>query len=148
MALDLNRGVLVKFHPVNRMQVAMYIDRPGEYLTETGEAIDAKFAKEAGYDVAKDLRKKVANEKLAAYKAQLDAEMRAEEDALAQAMTDKSGHDVRHIGGGQYALFDKTGKRLTKVAMTKADIEMLVGTVVTDPNDPNAGSTEPAQVAS
>lgn len=164
--LDLDRGVIVKFHPANRMQIAMYVDSPGVYYTETGEPVAPELARQAGFKVENLLREKLKLERLAAFRRQLDAEMREEEEAFAQALSNKSNHDVRHIGGGQYALFSKDGKKLTRVAMTKADVELLVGkTVDADPNDPNvaqpvsdlsaligsgavAGSTEPAAVAS
>lgn len=159
MALDLNRGCLIRFHPANRMQIAMYIDSPGEYYTETGSPVAPELARQAGFDVEKDMRQKVANARLAAAKRQIEAEMRAEEDAIAQVLSDRSKLDVRHIGGGQYALFDKVnGKQLTKVAMTKADIEVLIGAVPADPSDPKAvqallgtgaaGGTQPALNAS
>lgn len=166
--LDLDRGVEIRFHPANRMQVAMYLDSPGAYYTQTGEPIAAELARQAGFNVERDIRRKVANERLAAARRQIEAELRAEEDVIAQAFSDKSKMDVRHVGGGQYALFSKVdGKRLTRVAMTKADVEiMLGGAVQTDQHDsvspaqpadlsallgtpaPEAGSTEPAQVAS
>lgn len=145
--LDLDRGVTIRFHPSNRMQVCMYDDTPGVYYTQTGDPIAPELARQAGYYVERDIRRKLANERLAAARRTIEAELRAEEDAIASALSDKAKMDVRHIGGGQYALFSKDGKQLTKVAMTKADIELLVGAVPADPNDP-AGSTEPAQVAS
>ena len=73
--------------------------------------------------------------------------MRSEEDALAAAMSKSSNVDVRHIGAGQYAVFDKQGKRLTRVAMSKADVELLVGPVQSDPNDPKADDLAPGSAA-
>lgn len=147
--LDLDRGVTIRFHPSNRMQIAMYDDTPGAYITQTGEFVAPELARQAGFDVERDIRRKVANERLAAARRQIEAELREEEEIIASALSGKSKMDVRHIGGGQYALFAKgTDKQLTKVAMTRADIELLVGAVPADPSDPNAGSTEPAQVVS
>lgn len=135
ITLDLDRGVRTRFHK-SGLSVSMYKDDPGTYLTETGEVLDVKFAKEAGFDVEADLRKKIKGQRLEAFQRQLEDEMRSEEDALAQAMSDNGNVDVRHVGAGQYAIFDKSGKRLTRVAMTRADVELLVGPVSTDPNDP------------
>lgn len=146
--LDLDRGVTIRFHPSNRMQIAMYDDTPGAYVTQTGDFVAPELARQAGFDVERDIRRKVANERLAAARRQIEAELREEEEIIASALSGKSKMDVRHIGGGQYALFSKEGKQLTKVAMTRADIELLVGAVPADPSDPNAGSTEPAQVVS
>ena len=142
MGLDLNRGVTLRFHPTG-IKIGTYDAAPGVYYLETGDLLeDARLAKEAGFDVERDLRTKLKNERLAKYKAELDAEMQSEEDALASAMSKRGNVDVRHIGGGQYAIFDKSGTRLTRVAMTKADVELLVGPVEADPNDPRSESPE------
>jgi hypothetical protein len=141
-SLDLNRGVMTKFHPQNGMKISQYIDSPGVYYTDTAEPVPPELARQAGFNVEKDMRNKLKNERLAAAKRQIEAEMRQEEDAIAEALSGKSGFDVRHIGGGQYALFGKDGKKLTRVAMTKADAELLLGrTVEADANDPSAAAT-------
>lgn len=126
MALDLNRGVKTKFHP-SGLTVNMYLDDPGVYLTATGDPIDSKLAEQAGFDLAKMNAERVKMAKLKAYKEQLERELQSEEESLAAAFSQSEKHDVRHIGGGQYAVFDKDGKRVTKVAMSKADVELLVG---------------------
>lgn len=142
ITLDLDRGVRTRFHK-SGMSISMYKDDPGTYYTDNAEVVDPKFAKEAGFNVEADVRQKVKNDRLAAYEKQLNDEMQSEEDALAQAMSDNSSVDVRHIGGGQYAIFDKGGKQLTRVAMTRADVELLIGPVEADSNDPNGeGSAE------
>ena len=135
--LDLNRGVRTRFH-ASGMKVCMYVDDPGVYMTEGGQPLDVKFAREAGFDVEKDLRQRAINQRMAEYRRKLEEEARSEEDALAQAASDRSNYRVQHIGAGQYAIFDKGGKRLTRVAMTKADVELLVGPIDADPNDPNS----------
>lgn len=126
MALDLNRGVKTKFHP-SGMSVNMYLDDPGVYLTASGDPMDAELAKQAGFDLERMNLERVKQLKLKAYREQLDRELQSEEDNLAAAFSQSDKHDVRHIGGGQYAVFDKDGKRVTKVAMSKADVELLVG---------------------
>lgn len=148
MALDLNRGVITKFHPRNGMKISQYIDSPGVYYTDTAELVPPELARQAGFNVEKDMRNKLKNERLAAAKRQIELEMRQEEDAIAEALSGKSGFDVRHVGGGQYALFGKDGKQLTRVAMTKADAELLLGKKVeADPNDPSVPAATPTPTA-
>lgn len=126
-ALDLNRGVMTKFHP-SGIKVSMYIDDPGTYYADNGQALAEELAAQAGFDIDRNKREKVKLLKMKAYKEQLEREMQSEEDALADAMSKGDNHDVRHIGGGQYAIFDKaTGARITRVAMSKADVELLIG---------------------
>lgn len=142
--LDLNRGVMTKFHPQNGMRISKYIDTPGSYYTDTAEPVAPELARQAGFDVEKDMREKLKQERLAAAKRAIEAELREEEDAIAEALSGKSGFDVRHLGGGQYALFGKDGKKLTRVAMTKADAELLLGKAIeSDANDPSAAAATP-----
>jgi hypothetical protein len=124
MALDLNRGVMTKFHS-NGMKVSMYLDDPGTYLDDRGEKLDPKLATQAGFDVEKDRKKKVAQIKLAQYKDQLEKEMASEEEALARVLSQNGGHDVRHIGGGQFAVFDSRNKKV--MTGTREEVEILIG---------------------
>lgn len=134
MALNLNRGVTMRKHP-SGMAVAMYDDTPGSYMTERGEPLDAEFAKQAGFNVGADQRRAAVNKRVADYQKQLEDELKSEEDALASIMSDAGNYDVRHIGGGQYAIFDKDGERMTRVAMTKKDVELLIGPIDVDIKD-------------
>lgn len=145
MAIDLDRGVMTRFHP-SGFKVHTYIGNaegrgadPGTYFDENGLVIDKRIAREAGFDVERDLREKVKQNRLAEARAALEAEYKSEEDKLAEIMSGKGSYDVRHIGAGQYAIFDKKGadgKRLTRVGMTKADVEVFVGPLAPDANDP------------
>lgn len=124
--INLDRGVMQRFHP-GGMRISMYLDSPGVYLTENGDPVPELLAEQAGFDVKKHAKDKVKQEKVAAFKAQLERDMASEEDAISQALSGEGRVDVRPIGGGQYAIFDKEGKRMTKVAMSRADAEAIVG---------------------
>jgi hypothetical protein len=126
MALNLNRGVMTKFHP-SGLKVSMYIDDPGTYLDDRGDRLDEAFAKAAGFDLDKNRREKLKQLKLAEYKAQLDREYASHEERLATELSNNGGHDVRHIGGGQYALFDKDGAKV--MVGSREEIELLVGPI-------------------
>lgn len=140
MGMNLDRGVTTRFHP-SGMKVAVYDDTPGIYYTEAGEPLDPKFAREAGFDVDRDTLKRLKQERLAKFKAELEAELRTEEENLARIASNKGGYDVRHVGGGQYVVLDKDGKRMSRNNMTRADVELLVGPLPADPNDPAAPAT-------
>ncbi|MGW8369300.1 MAG: hypothetical protein ACWGPN_11560 [Gammaproteobacteria bacterium] len=126
MSLNLDRGVITRFHP-SGIKVSAYIDSPGEYYTEAGEPLDRKFAEQAGFDVEGDARKKLINQRVRDYREELEAQMRSEEEQLAVALTNTTEYDVRHVGGGQYALFGKDGVQVTKSPMSQGDIELLIG---------------------
>lgn len=140
--LDLNRGVITKFHP-SGIKVNMYLDDPGTYLDDKGEQIDSKFAEQAGFNVERDRREKRKQLMLDQYKERLEREMKTEEEAIADAMSQSGKYDVRPIGGGQYALFDKDGVRVTRAPMSKADIEMLLGPLPDLPDASEAATVAP-----
>jgi hypothetical protein len=130
MALDLNRGVKTRFHP-NGMKVSMYLDDPGTYLDDLGKPFPDELAKQAGFDLDKWRKEKLKLQKLAAFKKQLDQEYASAEEQLATELSRNGGHDVRAIGGGQYALFGKDGSKV--MVGTKAEIELMVGPIQLDP---------------
>lgn len=124
MALDLNRGVKTRFHP-SGLKVSMYLDDPGTYYDDKGSKLDESFAKTAGFDLEKNRREKLKLLKLEQYKRQLDQEYASAEELLAEELARNGGHDVRSIGGGQFALFGKDGKRV--MVGSRDEIELLVG---------------------
>lgn len=124
MALDLNRGVMTKFHPTG-MRVSMYLDDPGRYYDDRGDPLADEFAKAAGFDLEKNRKEKAKQVRMAAYKAELDKEYASAEESLAAELSRNGGHDVRAIGGEQYALFGKDGKKV--MVGSRADIELMVG---------------------
>lgn len=126
MALDLNRGVITKYHP-GGLKVSMYFDDPGTYYNDRGEKIDESFAKAAGFDIEKNRKEKLKQLKLEQFKRQLDEEYASAEERLAEELARNGGHDVRPVGGGQFALFGKDGKRV--MVGSREEIELLVGPV-------------------
>lgn len=133
MALDLDRGVIMRPHP-SGIKIAMYRDAPGEYLSERGDKIDPELAKQAGFDTDRDNRDRVKKQRLAAYKEQLEQDLATEEENLARALSSDK-YDVRHVGGGQYAVFDADGEKVTKVALSKKEVELIIGKKIGDPTD-------------
>jgi hypothetical protein len=129
MALDLNRGVIHRFHP-NGMRISMYLDDPGTYLDDRGKAMAEELAKAAGFNLDKHRRDKLKQLKLAEYKKTLDAEYASQEEALAQELSRNGGHDVRSVGGDQFALFSKDGKKV--MVGSRQEIELMVGPIKLD----------------
>ena len=115
---------MTKFHP-SGLKVSMYFDDPGTYYDDRGNKIDESFAKGAGFDLEKNRRDKLKLLKLEQYKRQLDQEYASAEELLAEELARNGGHDVRSVGGGQFALFGKDGKRV--MVGSREEIELLVG---------------------
>lgn len=127
--LDLNRGVTTRKHP-SGVYVSQYDDDPGTYLDPRGKPVAPELAKQAGFDIEKDKVAKLKLLKLAEYKKQLDAEYATAEETLARELSKNGGHDIRHVGADQYAVFNADGKRVA--VGTKDEIELLFGPVKTE----------------
>lgn len=124
--IDRNRGCVIRFHPKG-MRVVMYYDAPGEYFDERGSPLNIEVAKAAGFDVERLARDRAKQDKLNEYKKRLDKEFQEQEDKLAQAMSENSDLEVRHVGGGQYMIYSQDGDEpITKFAMNRAEAETLI----------------------
>lgn len=74
IAIDLNRGVRMSKDHVTQLEVYMYFDDPGVYLTPQGHPVPEEVARSAGFDV--DVYKKAHDKKsrMADFQAMLDSE--------------------------------------------------------------------------
>lgn len=122
--IDRNRGCTIRFHRAG-MRVVMYHDSPGEYFDEKGKPLTDEIAKSAGYDVASLKKEREKQDKMKAFRAKLDAEYAAKEDAIAREMGE-SLYKVKHVGGGQYAILSADGERITQHALSRDEAEKLL----------------------
>lgn len=130
MSIDLDRGCIIRQHS-SGIRIVMYADAPGDYFDERGMPISEAVALAAGFDVAELSKQKAKAKRLKAFHAQLEREYASEQDRIADAITAGGALRARHIGGGQYAIFDGDNQ-VTKYALTKEGaselIEQLSGT--------------------
>lgn len=122
-----SRGCIIRTHRKGGFRVVMYHDQPGDYFDERGLPLSDDVAKAAGYDVVKYAREKEKLSKLSTYKRVLDAEYASAEEAIAQAMSDGDNVVARHVGGGQYLLFDPDGNKLLKKPVNREEAALLIG---------------------
>lgn len=126
MAINRNRGCTIRFHP-SGFRVIMYKDTPGEYINERGEPMAEKLAEQAGFDVKMLRKERMKRQRMAEYKAKVEAEFATEqEDVETLLSAPESGLTVKHVGKGKYAIVDDEGVRLTKKPLTKAEAEVLI----------------------
>jgi hypothetical protein len=113
-AINLDRGVLIRSVQDTGMDVYMYRDDPGVYLTAIGNEVPEKIAEQAGFNV--DRFRRLRNRKLGMARA---AELLDEETALADnesqrtAVYDKDGFKVILYGLGRHIVEDPDGNNLT-----------------------------------
>jgi hypothetical protein len=125
-AIDRNRGCIIRFHP-SGFRVVMYVDAPGEYFSESGNPMSEKLAGEAGFEVKELEHQRRKNARLAQYKAQVEEEFATQQEEVEAVLSAEAGTlQVKHIGGGKYAILDESGTRLTTKPLSKAEAETLI----------------------
>lgn len=124
--INRSRGCTIKMHS-SGFRVVMYKDDPGVYYDERGEEIADTFAKQAGFDVEDLGRQRRKKQRLAHYQAQVEEEFATDqEDTERLLSTNAAGLEVKHVGGGKYAILDGEGDRLTKKPLTKDEAQQLI----------------------
>ncbi len=112
--IDLDRGVIIRAIQDTGMDVFMYRDDPGVYLTAFGNVVTEEVASMAGFNIAKWRR--LRNRKLGIAKAAelLDAEEAlADSEAQRTIVHDKDGFKVVLLGLGRHIVEDPDGNNLT-----------------------------------
>lgn len=127
MSIDRNRGCTIRIHPQG-FRVVMYKDAPGEFFSEGGEPFPAEVASAAGFDTEGLGRERLKQQRLAEMKEQIEREYASREEDMARVLSEESptGLEVKHIGAGKYAVFNKNGERLTQEPMAKGQCQELL----------------------
>lgn len=128
--IDYDRGVLIMTHPQTGIDVFMYLDEPGVYLTAHAHPIAEQLAKEAGYDVEKYAKEKVRNERRAHANALIDKELDSETDVVEKVVEQKGSFTLVSIGLGRHHLKDGEGNQITAHALTEEQGKKLLDAMV------------------
>ena len=96
--IDLDRGVISRSHPSLGMDVYMYVDDPGVYLTAHGTEVALALAEQAGFEV--DKYAKQHKIKVAMANAQADVLAQFNE-ATTEVLVERNGFKVVDIGLGR-----------------------------------------------
>jgi hypothetical protein len=128
--IDYDRGVLIMTHPGSGMDVYMYVDSPGEYLTAHGKEVNEKIAKEAGYDVEKLGKEKVRLERRRKAAQEIDAEFEIE--GKEEVVQEKEGFKVVAYGYGRHNVIDPDGNKLNNIPLTLDMALKLLSSFTTD----------------
>lgn len=124
--IDRGRGCTIRFHG-SGFRVVMYKDAPGVYYDERGGEVSEKIAAQAGFDVEALRREKLKRRRLAEYQAQVEAEFSTEQEDTERLLSVPSeGLQVKHVGGGRYAILGDDGERLTQKPLSKEEAQILI----------------------
>lgn len=130
MEIDLNRGVTIKTHP-SGVQLYMYKDTPGVYLTAHGIEAPQKMAKEAGFEVERLRKALVKKERMAAALQAVEQEFSGSE-APHKEVAAKDGFRVMSIGFGKHDLIDPDDNKINPRPLTKQEAMALLDTFTSE----------------
>lgn len=113
--IDYDRGVIINVHQASGIDVFMYVDDPGKFLTAHGTPVTDILAKEAGYDVEKLAKDRVKKSRKEQALQMIDAELADDKDVKEDIVEEKNGWKIITTGLGRHHLIDPDGNRLTSV---------------------------------
>src|SRR6266699_464625 len=110
--IDYDRGVHIRTHHSTGVDVYMYVDNPGVYLSAHGTPVSEALAREAGYPVDEQVKQRELNKRLRAAHAAVYAEMNAGE-AAQEIVEERDGFTIVSIGLGRHIIKSPDGDQLT-----------------------------------
>ena len=130
--IDLDRGVISRSHPSLGMDVYMYVDDPGVYLTAHGTEVALALAEQAGFEV--DKYAKQHKIKVAMANAQADVLAQFNE-ATTEVLVERNGFKVVDIGLGRCNVLSPDGDLLNKTPVSREQAEILLKHLTPDEKD-------------
>lgn len=130
-AIDFDRGVMICSHP-SGVDVYMYFDDPGVYLTAHATKVSEEMARAAGYDVEVWGKKRQIRVAMAQAQAKVMEQFAAAELEANIVVKEKGGFKVVDIGVGRFVIKDPDDETITDQAMSKEAAEILLDQLVPD----------------
>lgn len=123
-AIDYDRGVMIRQDGKSGIEVYMYIDDPGIYLSVHGNKISEDLARSAGYPVDAQLKARQFKLKLADFEAKLKTELQVEE-AGAQTLREHLGFKLIELGPDRCQIISPQGIVLNTQVLPKDEAVKL-----------------------
>lgn len=124
--IDYDQGVLINVHPGTGMDVFMYVDHPGKYLTAHNTPVPDQIAKEAGYDVERLAKEKLRMERKLQANAIIDKELSDDANTNEECVNSRNGFKLVSIGMGRHLVKDPDGNTLNAHPLPKESAEKLL----------------------
>lgn len=136
MQIDLDRGVTMTTHP-SGVDIYMYKDEPGVYLSAFGRPLPEQLAKEAGMPVDVYGRARRKKELIAAAHAQIERDIEEQiQGGSRRVLVTRDGLHLVDIGLGRHIIEDADGNVLTKEHMSEEYGRRLFDQMVPPPEEP------------
>lgn len=111
--IDYDRGVIIQSHH-SGMDVFMYVDTPGVFLTAHGKDVSEQIAAEAGYDVAKLMKERIRRERIDQATKLISKELEDEKDLVENVVEEREGWKLVSTGLGRHNVVDPDGNILNR----------------------------------
>lgn len=131
--IDYDRGVLINTH-FSGMDVFMYVDDPGKFLTAHNTVVPDEIAKQAGYDTDKLGKERVRLERRKVANALIDKEMADDKDIVETVVFENNGFKLVSIGMGRHNVRDPDGNILNAHPLPKETGEKLFAAMAGTPD--------------
>lgn len=117
--INYDDGVIINVHPGTGMDVFMYVDKPGAYLTAHGRDVPEAIAREAGFDVDRLSKEKLRRERKAQAGAIIDKELADDANTVEECVDEQNGFRLVSIGLGRHNVKDPDGNILNTSPLPK-----------------------------
>lgn len=117
--IDYDRGVLIRQDEKTGVEVYMYIDDPGRYLTVHGNEVALDLARTVGYPVDDHLRERNIKQRLAKYELDLKKEFEVPEDR--KVIKEYRGFKLLELSPDRCQIIAPNGMVMNKGVIPKED---------------------------
>lgn len=117
--IDYDRGVIIQTEPGTGMDVFMYVDSPGQFLTAHGNPVPDNIAANAGYDIEKLGKERLRRQRKAEANAIIDKELNNDSEVSEKDVKEFEGWKVVSIGLGRHNVKDPEGNVLNAMPLPK-----------------------------
>lgn len=130
--IDYNRGVMFQSDAATGINVYMYLDNPGVFLSNQGTEVAPELARSAGFDVEKLTKERQLRERMSEAMKAIRAELALGEENKT-VVVEREGFKLVDIGVGRFQVLGPDGDVLTKDPLPKEQAELLMDQLVPNP---------------
>lgn len=132
MAIDLNRGVRKQIDQKSGIEVYMYKDSPGAYYDRSGNELDEKIAKRAGFDIESLKKRREKMEKMQEAIAKIE-----EEYGDAKRFYEKGGLKTLETGPGtgKFKITDRDGNPMSEKEFSFKGAKDIIDSMASSPKE-------------
>lgn len=149
ISIDLDRPFLMRKAASMNMKIFMYFDTPGVYLNVHGAPVSIALAEKAGFDTKKWAKAKLKNDKMAEFKAKIEAEleMEPEDENEEIVLKEAGGMKIVQRPLGLADVYDADGEKLNDKSITVVEAELLLDLMLDGGESGGAVSAKPSKSA-